>query len=121
MTIFGAIIIASTILTSCGSNSEKKSERENSETKTEKKEFIKSDVTGEWIASGNGIKTKYIFSSDGSYRFLAEILGDFSSDEGTWEISGNNIYMQTANGYRSSATFADDYQTFQANNMTYSK
>jgi len=107
ITIFGVILFASTILTSCHSEPKNESAKEN--------------VIGEWTASGNGIKTKYIFNSDGSYRELTEILGDFSSDEGTWEISGSNIYMQTVNGISNSATFADDYQSFQANNMTYSK
>jgi hypothetical protein len=117
ITIFGVILFASTILTSCHSEPKNESAKEN----VIKNESAKENVIGEWTASGNGIKTKYIFNSDGSYRCLTEILGDFSSDEGTWEISGSNIYMQTVNGISNSATFADDYQSFQANNMTYSK
>ena len=53
MTIFGAIMIASTILTNCGSNSDKKSEKENLETKTEKKELIKSDVDPKQLSELN--------------------------------------------------------------------
>ena len=120
-TILGVILIASTILTSCDSEPKNESANEKSETKIEKKELTKSDVTGEWTASGNGINTKYIFNSDGSFQHFSEILGDFRSSEGTWEISGSNIYMQTIDGISNSATVADDYQSFQADNMTYSK
>jgi len=122
MTICGAILFASLILTSCG-GSNKKSDNTDESQKTEvKAELSKNDIIGEWFAAGNGIKTKYIFSGDGTYSYIADILGDISSDDGTWEIStSKSINLTTNFGNRSTANFSKDFSSFSANNMNYSK
>ncbi len=122
MTICGAILFSALILTSCG-GSKKKSDNTDESQKTEvKAELSKNDVVGEWYAKGNGIKTKYIFSGDGTYSFISDIMGDIGSDDGTWEIAtGTKTIRLNTRGYSNTAKFSKDFSSFSANSMKYSK
>jgi hypothetical protein len=123
ITFCGAtLLLASLSLTSCGDSKKKNDNTDESQKTEQKTELSKNDVIGEWYAAGNGIKTKYIFSGDGTYLYVADILGDISSDEGTWEISvGSATLRLNTNGYSSTANFVQDFSSFSSNNMTYTK
>ena len=114
LTIF---FFAFLLLAGCG-NADRKSGSVGKKTDAE---LEKSDVTGEWLASGNGIKTKYVFRGGGSYVYFTEILGDLSSSQGRWSIDGSSVVTESDEGVTNNLEFSADHESFRANGMTYSR
>jgi hypothetical protein len=102
MTIFGALLFASTILTSCGNNKQDNSSKEpskqsdestNSNSPTQQKQTKEIQIAGTYSGTDNvGMESTIILRSGGTLIIQASV-GDGTPDYGNWTGTADNLSL----------------------------